>query len=257
VSTMAGGPGRSLGIVSVRLANAFELEVRGAPQRLTAVAQRLVAYVCLQAHPMPRSALAGSLWPELSEDRALANLRSTLWRLQRLPHQVIESVGDMLRPAELVRVDVLELKRWVREQERTRWADVDDDRVEELIASVDLLPHWDEIWVVQERERFRQLRLHALEAIGARLASDGRHSRAIETMLAAIETEPLRESAQRALIEIHVAEGNLGEAVRTYRAYAAQLRDELALRPSPALQQVILGLGVSPMRARRSLRAWR
>jgi DNA-binding SARP family transcriptional activator len=68
--------------------------------------------------------------------------------------------------------------------------------------------------VLVERERFRQLRLHALEALCRRLTGDGLHAEAVDAGIAAIAAEPLRESAHRALMSAHVAEGNRGEAMR-------------------------------------------
>lgn len=48
----------------------------------------------------------------------------------------------------------------------------------------------------------------------------------------ATSAEPLRESAQRALIRAHAAEGNLTEARRSYRAYHDLLGRELGVAPS-------------------------
>ena len=57
----------------------------------------------------------------------------------------------------------------------------------------DLLPEWYEDWVLVERERFRQLRLHALEAICERFTEEGKYGLALEAGLAAVAAEPLRE----------------------------------------------------------------
>jgi len=83
-----------------------------------------------------------------------------------------------------------------------------------------------------ERERIRQRILHALEALSERLASAGRFADAIEAAMLAASAEPLRESAQRALIRAHIAEGNLTEARRSYRAYHDLMHRELGVRPS-------------------------
>jgi DNA-binding SARP family transcriptional activator len=82
------------------------------------------------------------------------------------------------------------------------------------------------------RERLRQRILHALEALSERLAAAGRFADAIEAALLATGAEPLRESAQRALIKVHIAEGNLTEARRTYRAYHDLVHRELGVAPS-------------------------
>jgi DNA-binding SARP family transcriptional activator len=107
---------------------------------------------------------------------------------------------------------------------------------------LDLLPDWYEDWVIMERERYRQTRLHALEALCELLMARGQHAKAVDAGLTAVTGEPLRESAQRVLIRAHLAEGNLAEAVRQYRAYRELLRGELGVDGSPELEQL---LGVS------------
>ena len=80
----------------------------------------------------------------------------------------------------------------------------------------DLLPDWNEDWVLIERERFRQARLHALEALCDRFSEAGRMMPAIQAGLAAVTADPFRESAHRALIRTHLREGNRSEALRQY-----------------------------------------
>ncbi len=87
-------------------------------------------------------------------------------------------------------------------------------------------------WVLVERERYRQLRMHALETLCIHLTSVARYAEAIEAGLAAVSSEPLRESAHRVLIHAHLAEGNRCEAIRQYDRYRALLEKELGLRPS-------------------------
>ena len=96
-----------------------------------------------------------------------------------------------------------------------------------------------EEWVRLEQERFRQLRLHALEALSGCLAEAGDFGAAVQAALAAVSGEPLRESAHRRVIEVHLAEGNPGEAVRQYRLYEAIAADELGIQPSPRIRALL------------------
>jgi len=57
----------------------------------------------------------------------------------------------------------------------------------------------------------------------------------------AVAAEPLRESAQRALITAHLAEGNQGEAIRQYRQFQHHLSVELGVQPSIDLQELMRG----------------
>ena len=106
-------------------------------------------------------------------------------------------------------------------------------------SSGELLPDWYDDWVVIERERFRQLRVHALERLCERLTSERRFTEAVETGLAAVEGEPLRESAHRVLIHAHLAEGNAAEALRQYGVFRGLLRDRLGLEPSGQMDALV------------------
>jgi len=111
------------------------------------------------------------------------------------------------------------------------------------LLTQDVLPDWYDDWALVERERFRQIRLHALERLCQRLASEGVHGEAIAAGLHAVQAEPLRESAHRALIQAHLAEGNLVEALRQYSRCHRMLGEELGVEPSPSLQALVAGLG--------------
>ncbi|XUL93960.1 AfsR/SARP family transcriptional regulator [Streptomyces galilaeus] len=108
-----------------------------------------------------------------------------------------------------------------------------------LLRAGELLPGWDEDWVLFERERLRQLRLHALDAVAHQLLGQGMHALALEAALESVRAEPLRESAHRAVVAVHLAEYNVLEAARHYRAFRALLRDELGIEPSPALTSML------------------
>lgn len=106
----------------------------------------------------------------------------------------------------------------------------------------DVLPSWDEDWILVERERHRQSRLHALEALSESLRAAGRHAEALQAALAAVAGESLRESAHRRVIEVHLAEQNPGEALRQYEIYRRLLHEELGLSPSDSIRHLVQSL---------------
>jgi DNA-binding SARP family transcriptional activator len=219
----------------------FELRRGSMPQALPPGIERVVAYVALLGHPASRSSIAGSLWLDVPEERAMANLRSALWRLRHLRLSLVDSVGNQLALSPDVSVDVHQLSTAARHVLDGSMS-TDAAEIEVLASSGDLLTDWAEEWVVVQREQFRQLRLHALERIAAHLADSGQYGRAAEVALAAIASEPLRESAHRVLIEVHLAEGNRLEAIRQYCAYGQLMRDELDLEPSSQVRDLLAGV---------------
>jgi DNA-binding SARP family transcriptional activator len=108
-----------------------------------------------------------------------------------------------------------------------------------VLACEDLLLGWYDDWVLLERERLRQLRLHALEQLSARLLAGGDVARAAEAALEAVAVEPLRETAHAALIRAHLAEGNRAEATRQLQRLTALLGKELGEQPSPMVTDLL------------------
>ncbi len=223
--------------VAVRLLNAFELRVDGQPIDLPMSARRLLAFLALRGRALQRVHVAGTLWIDMSEERAFANLRSTLWRVNQRGYRVVDANGSRLSLAGNVRVDLHDAKDQAR-----RLLNGDDGEIpvlDTLAFAGEILPDWYDDWILIERERFRQLVLHGLEALGERLLRLGRYGEAADVALAAVASEPLRESSHRLLIRIHIAETNPSEAVREYRLYRRLLHDQLGLEPSSTLRDLL------------------
>jgi DNA-binding SARP family transcriptional activator len=228
--------------VRVTLLDGFGLDLAGRGRRSTAddlprAVQRLVAHLslCLRA---TRTATAGHLWPDVPEDHAHGSLRSALWRLNKAAPGLVEVSGSALHLAADVRVDVRDLSDWARRVVVPSGASQDVVLPDTALLG-DLLPGWYDDWVLLERERLRHLRLEALEAVAARLALLGRHGEALQAAHAAIRAEPLRESAHRVVVRIHLAEGNVAEAVRAYELFRTMLADELGVGPSGLMTRLV------------------
>ena len=234
--------------IRLGLMQGFDLDWRGTSLAVPVSAQRVVAFLALRDRPAVRSLVAGTLWLEATEDRALGNLRSALWRLRQSGCEVVDTVGEQLSLSRRVIVDVRVLaaqaRRIYTSDETLEPADLD-----RLVVAGELLPDWYDDWVVIDRERVRQLRLHALERACERLTASGRFGEAIEAGLAAVAEEPLHESAHRVLIQAHLAEGNRVEAFRQFEAYARAMWADLHLGPSADIRALVEGLRSTAARA--------
>jgi DNA-binding SARP family transcriptional activator len=224
--------------VTLGLLQGFRLEHEGENPSLPLGIQRLVAFLAVQNRPLLRLFVAGNLWIDSSEDHANANLRTALWRLHRLDFRLVDATRSHLSLAPGVVVDLHDLSGRARQVLRHDAAPTRQN-VDAILHGGDLLPDWYDEWVVVEREQFRQLRLLALETLCTDLSAAGSYATAVEAGLACIAVEPLRESAQRALIGAHLAEGNRVEAIRQFRLYEALLRDELGVEPSAAIRRML------------------
>ena len=230
-----------MAVSSLSLLSSFELCCDGEIISLPMCAQRLLAFIALQQYPVSRIYAAGALWTEATEDHAAASLRSSLWRLHRPGYRLVEVTGARLRLAPEVEVDVqgaFELAQRILDDTADGGALAAADRA----LGAELLPDWYDDWVLFERERLRQLGLHALETLAERQIAAGQLRQALKVALAALRSEPLRESAHRLVIRVHIAEGNASEALRQYELCKHLLRDRLALAPSGQLEALVRSL---------------
>ena len=226
------------------LLGGFELRVQGRIVVVPVAVQRLLALLVIKGRAQHRSTVATTLWLDTSEDHAARNLRTTLWRARKLDEDLVEANGSYLTVHQALNVDVdSAVRRAAQLLEPVTSLDENSAAVSDFaginVLGGELLPDWPEDWVMIERERLRQLRMHALEALCERLTAARRYAHAVEAGLAAVAMEPLRESADRVLIETYLREGNLCEALRHYDGYRELLHEELGVKPSSALTNLI------------------
>ena len=220
----------------LRLLSGFALTADGVAVTLPLSAQRVLAFLALHEGSVQRAFVAGSLWLDRPEDRAHANLRTALWRLRACGFPLVEPCALQLRLADDVVIDMRAAELLAR---AARNGCDDAVELEAAMFTSDLLPDWYDDWLVLERERYRQVRLHTLDALCERLVAAGRFDEALDAGMSSIACEPLRESAHRAVVRLHLAEGNVGEAIRQYTLCARLLRDELGIAPSASMEALM------------------
>ena len=225
------------------LLGGFELRAHDRPVRAPLHVQRLLAFLALQGgRPLHRAHVAGRLWIDLSQEHAHACLRTTLWRLSRVGCPTVEVTSTHLALASDVTVDVHELEASAA---RILHGGVPaaSQELDLLTHAAELLPDWYPEWVLHERERVHQLRLVALETAADELIGVRRYSEAGRAALAAVGSDPLRESAQRLLIRSYLGEGNGAEALRHFEVFCTELQRVYGLQPSPQMQELIREVG--------------
>ena len=231
--------------VHLALLGGFECIYGGCSVLLPLGSQRLLALLALRDAGLHRTVAGERLWHDSTPERAAANLRSALWRGRRLGNTtMIDSVGPRLRLAPAVDVD---LRQILNHHSDLAHPGPPCHGISDHLALVEvmthrLLPEWSEDWLVLERARWEEFRLHALENLAGQLLADGRYLDALQTALAASSIEPIRETAHRIIIEVHLAEGNTASALKYYQHYRGLLRRELGVAPSARLDQLVQGL---------------
>lgn len=198
--------------LSLHVMGEFRLESPGQEWMLTRGQQRLLALLALNG-VTGRSRVVVALWPDYDQIQAMACLRTVVWRLrtctQAAGAPVVECNAGVIRLGTEMRVDLNELRR---QAGREHWGPGSAELACLTQRYFELLPDWDEEWVVLERERVHQMRLHLLEHRVWELCREGSYGAALDAALACVSIDPLRESAYRCVIRVHLAEGNIAEA---------------------------------------------
>ncbi len=193
--------------------------------------QRLLAFLALRKDPVRRTLAAGALWPDADEEHAGSSLRSTLARLDEGARSALAVTASQLGIAERITVDLWESEALARRLEgphesltvhRSSSAEVD-------ALSAELLPDWYEDWVIVEAEAAAAMRLRPWPTT---CATTGRTRRPPPP-------RGLRETPRAALIRVHMAEGNVSDAIREFTRYRQLLQRELGLEPTPRLQALL------------------
>lgn len=229
----------------------------GEPLELGSPQQRAVLAVLLLADGRPRTAaaLVDALWGDDPPPRAIAALRTYIFRLRavlepdrqaRTSGGVLVSVGDGY--ALTVAPDALDLTAFER-----RAADAEGaapERAHALLGAALDLWSGDPLLGVPgpfaeaQRERLKLRRAEVLEArldLALRL---GRHTEAIGELTALAAEHPLRERAHALLMLALYRAGRQAEALAVYAGLREMLVEELGIEPGPEaadLHRRILG----------------
>ncbi len=213
----------------------------------------LLAYLLLNRHTLhARARLAGLFWGDSDDQKARHCLNTTLWRLQGVLGLLPSRQQSYLKvdPRHIgfnltsdFHLDVAEFET------RCAWAEqlgpeaVDQQafllRQAITFYRADLLPNCYEEWCLVERERLQDLYLRALGRLLAYHVAHDEHDAAIDCARRTLACDPLREEVHRELIQVYLAIGQHGAALRQYRACEEILRRELTVAPMPATQALL------------------
>ncbi|MBB1492724.1 MULTISPECIES: BTAD domain-containing putative transcriptional regulator [unclassified Paracoccus (in: a-proteobacteria)] len=212
---------------------------------------------CLLASPHHRATRGGlmaQLWPDQDEDGARHRFATALWRIRSA---LAEAAPMIVAEGEVIALN-LDAHAWVD-------AVAVERRLTAVLAAPQrlalpgerrrlvhalgqyrgpFLPERDQEWIMLQRARLQSLHLDALYALTAAAAQAGAWSEAQVSASRLCAAEPLREDAQRLLMEAHLRCGNRALALRQYRRCEAILAQELGVAPMPetrALAATIAG----------------
>ena len=221
---------------------------------------RALMTVLVMEREASREQVADRLWPDLSADRALGNLRVTLNYLNGVldPNRPRNAAGWTIRSdstrLRIVDDDYISVDLWEFDALASRAESVERDgdpidAVEDRLAAVALWrgdPFTEvmyEDWALPEIDRLRRVLLRQLVRSAEVLPIVGRTQEAIELANRALALEPAAENAARALVAAHLARDDIGSARAAYRSALVSI-EEMGFAPEAATVELGRRLGV-------------
>jgi DNA-binding SARP family transcriptional activator len=158
---------------SVSLLGDFAVHHGNRQVTLPPASQRLVALVAMKRKPVHRLWVCAKLWPNAHIPRAVASLRSAMWRLRPAGAGALLMVDPQyLELSPDVYVDFHHATDLI---EQLLDGSADAQLMADLLPLLragDLLDRWLERWVVGDRDEFHAKRKTALQRIGDRCAAE-------------------------------------------------------------------------------------
>ena len=199
--------------------------------------QRLITALAIHG-PRPRSYLVGLLWPESCESLAMESLRVSMHLVSRQLPGLLVNGGAELSLSDLVEVDLHRVRTCVRDLSQ-KGLNENVAASLNLLRDAELLPGWYEDWVLFEQSRLQQDRLHAFHIIGRESLARRDFQIALEAAEAALQLEPLYESAVGFLIQAQRLQGNDVAALRAFEKYRTKLNEDTGLAPSEGIRRLV------------------
>ena len=152
--------------IDISVLGGFSVSVDGRPVTgLPVGSQRLLVFLALQDRTVSRNAVAAAMWPNTTAEHAGESLRSALSRLEGLGREAIVAESAALGLTDVVNVDYVEANALAHRLLDSDTPIFDGDLAAAAIATLsrELLPDWDDDWIIAESEEWRHLRATALK----------------------------------------------------------------------------------------------
>ncbi|HEX6386029.1 MAG TPA: BTAD domain-containing putative transcriptional regulator, partial [Anaerolineae bacterium] len=202
-------------------------------------AQALLCYLAVDGRPHSRQALAGLLWGELPEADARRNLRGALLKLRQVaePHLLISHQTLAFDSDSEYWLDVAIFRRCLESrsgaptpaQLRQAVSLYRGDFLEDFY--VRQAPAFEE-WVARQRAQLQELAVQAYQTLAQVGSEQGDYLAAIEDVRRALEIDPVREEAQRQLMQLLALSGQRSRALAQYETCRDILMAELSVAPA-------------------------
>ncbi len=195
----------------------------------------LLGYLAVQARPVPREQLVDLFWGELAEARGRANLSWVLNRVSTLLPGCLEADSHTVRFQRIApyRLDLDAFNALEAQGNAASLAAAVELYRGEFLEGLylDDCPEF-EVWLVGEREHWRQQTARVQEKLVAHHERHGEYEQALRFAQRLLALEPWHEGTHRRVMRLLARSGQPEAALAQYRACCRILADELGTEPT-------------------------
>jgi WD40 repeat protein/class 3 adenylate cyclase len=210
----------------------------------TRLGQSLLAYVALTAGTSHRrEKLAGTFWPDTSDESARRNLRQELWRIRKALSAQQNSEVDYLLADEFTVTFNRKSDYWLDVAQVER-SETDLESLSRNLAFYqgEFLPGFYEEWVMLERERLQSVFDTKMEKLLEQLIVTEHWTAVQEQAERWLTLGNTPEPAFRALMLGSGARGDMAKVSFIFQRCVADLKDEFGVEPSAQTRALYEGL---------------
>lgn len=209
-------------------------------------ARAVLYYLAATGRPHTREHLATLLWSESPESNARHSLRSSLYHirqalLSRGAEHALVADGDIIHlKLDYKACDVTHFRQLVKVGQESALIEAISLHRGPLLQGFTLsdAPLFEE-WLRNEACELNQVYLVSLQRLATWAEQRQDWNQAIPYLQRIVQHDPLSEEAQQRLIDLYIRTGAIGQALRQYHLFEAELQREFGLTPSPATKALV------------------
>ena len=193
----------------------------------------LIAYLAVMKRPFSRAQLVTAIWPDTEPSRARRHLSDSIYRIrQRLGDECLITQKDTvsLSSDPHFSVDVWLFQELCQSKTPLDW--------QTAISQYhgDLLPKFDQDWILEKRVLFQELYFSTLLKSAKYAESVDDYQTAQQCYQTLKQADPLQENATRGMMRTLAKQGQFQEALNIYQQLCQQLEDALQIKPTQPTQ---------------------
>lgn len=225
-------------VTGLRFLGPLQIEQEGISSgpSLPAKSLLMLAYLVRQPRPVARSSLAELLWPDRHPQQGRANVRWTLSKLSQLLPGCLETTSKTIRFSATPQLwlDTIHFERLLARGDTASLAEAMQLYRGEFMAGLgaDNCPEL-ELWLVRERQNWRQQVIQVLERLTDFYGQAGDYPAAQGWARQLLELEPWHEETHRQLMRLLALSGRRNAALAQYRRCRQVLAEALEVEPMP------------------------